>query len=258
MLIFWINICAKNIISNNGMKNIILLSTLICLIFSCSENNDIPDIDCSRYYLPEEPATCIGTLCQSDTCQTYLNVWKYLLMNRNQMSENYFNNHITPCKSKIDKWNSGLSFRINYMVRIDWAEVELWDTFIIWLAPSTSGSYSSLSLPRSYLLSKDHINSAVNIMAFSSRMNTIAPISKLRFNSPDKAIDVLKRAAHMDKFCKTELFYAQPHMVIPPDGHPFLKVSSVLNWDENSCIHGQIDLYTGEFEITPVNCFIIN
>jgi hypothetical protein len=240
------------------MKKISLLSITICLIFSCSKTNDIINVDCSQYYLPEEPIVCEGTFCQSDTCQTYLNIWKSLVMSRNQISEAWFDNHITACKTGIDRWNSGLSFRINYTVKIEWAEVRLWDDFIIWLSPSTSGLYPSLTLPRNTLLTKDHINSAANIMAFSSRINTISPVSRLRYSSEDDALFILLRAAHTAQFCSTELYYENPHLVAPPNGHPFLRASGILDMKENKCVTGQVDLLTGEFEIIYNPCYIIN
>lgn len=240
------------------MKKISLLSIIICLIFSCSKTNDIVNVDCSQYYLPAEPVICEGTFCQSDTCQTYLNIWKSLVMSRNQISEVWFDNHITACNTYINKWNSGLSFRVSYTVKIDWAEVKLGDTFIIWLSPSTSGMYPSLYLPRNSLLTQNQINSASNLMAFSSRINTISPLSRLRFNSEDEALYILLRASHTDKFCSTELYYEQPHMIDPPGGHPFLRATGILNMKENKCVTSQVDLLTGEFEVIYNPCYIIN
>ncbi len=238
------------------MKKIIIISVLICIIFSCSKT-DIQKVDCSIYSIPIEPVICSRTFCQSDTCQTYLIIWKNLLMSRNQMSQDYFDNHITPCKTSLDKWDSGISFRISYNVKIDWAEVQLWDQFIIWLSPNTSGVYPSLNLPRNSLLTKDQINSAANIMAFSTRINTISSIKSIKYNSLNEAMKALSRSSGVDKLCRSEFYYEQPHMVIPPIGHPFLRAYGVLNWDENSCITSQMNLYTGEVKVITDPCMII-
>jgi len=127
------------------MKKAISIYFLILLIYACSKTDDrqkeLLKCDCSAYLAPSEPVTCSGTLCQSDTCQTYFSIWKELLLSRNQMSQDYFNSHITPCNTSIDKWNDGITFRISYKVKIEWAEVLLGDQFIIWLSPSTSGLY---------------------------------------------------------------------------------------------------------------------
>lgn len=238
------------------MKKISLISILICILFSCSKT-DIQKVDCSAYSIPFEPVVCDGTFCQSDTCQTYLIIWKNLLMSRNQMTQNYFNDHITPCETSIDKWNSGISFRITYNVKVDWAEVQLWDTFIIWLAPNTTGLYPSLDLPRNILLTKDQINSAANIMAFSTSINTITSINSLKYNSVNEAMKDLSRASGVDKLCRYEFYYERPHMVVPPSGYPFIRAYAVLSNEANSCMTSQLNLYTGEADVTINPCMII-
>jgi hypothetical protein len=238
------------------MKKTILISILICLIFSCSKTDVSLKEDCTCYAETLEPEVCNGTLSQNDTCQTYLGIWKDLLLSRNQMTQDYFNNHITPCNTSIDKWNDVISFWISYKVKIEWSEVLLWDQFIIWLSPSTSGQYPSLTLPRNSLLTKNQINSAANIMAFSSRINTISSINKLKYHSLNDAMKVIVRSSGVDKFCTCEIFYEHPHMVIPPIGHPFLRSYGVLNWDENKCITCQMNLYTGEIKVSNNPCMI--
>lgn len=239
------------------MKKISLLSILICSIFSCSKTNDILKCDCSFYSQTFEPVVCDGTLSQNDTCQNYLSVWKDLLLSRNLMNQEYFNNHITPCNTSMDKWKDGISFRITYKVKIEWSEVLLWDDFIIWLSPTTSGLYPSLTLPRNSLLTKDQINSAANIMAFSSSINKISSINNIKYHSLNDAMKALIRSSGVDTLCTSEIFYEQPHMVIPPIGHPFLRSYGVLSWDENKCITSQMNLYTGEVKVLFNQCMII-
>jgi hypothetical protein len=172
------------------------------------------------------------------------------------MTRDYFDNHITPCMTSINKWNSGISFRVSYRVKIDWSEVMLWDQFIIWISPSTSGLYPSLNLPRNTLLTKDQISTAASLMAFSTRINTISSISNLKYQSLDEAMNTLIRASGVDKLCTSEIFYERPNMVEPPSGHPFLQSNGALSWDRNECITSQIDLYTGEVNVVFDPCMI--
>ena len=227
-------------------------------MFSCSKNEDILKCDCTQYSQTSEPIVCNGTLCQSDTCQTFFNIWKNLLLSINGMTQVYFNDHFTPCSSTIDKWNDGISFRISYKIKIDWMEIKLGDQFIIWLSPSTSGLYPSISLPRNSLLTKDQINSAIDNMAFSSSLNTISSIDNLEFDSFNEAKKALNIASSTDTLCMYEFYYERPHMVIRPSGIPFLKGYGVLNWNENKCITGKMNLYTGEVTKTFNECYIIN
>ena len=137
-------------------------------------------------------------------------------------------------------------------------EVKLWDQFIIWLSPSTSGLYPSLTLPRNSLLTKDQINSAISLMAFSSSLNTVSSIKTLKYNSLLDAKNAMNKASGTDTLCTYEFFYERPHMVIPPSGDPFLRGYGILNWDENRCITSQMNLLTGEVKVTFGVCYIIN
>jgi hypothetical protein len=238
------------------VKQISLISFIICLLFSCSETNDILKVECPSGPPTLKPAVCNGTLCQSDTCQTYLGIWKELFLARNQMTQDYFNNHITPCYSHIDKWNDGFSFRITYRIKIDWAEDLSGDQLIIWLAQSTSGLYPSINLPRTTLLTKDQINSALNLMAFSSSLNTISPVNQLKYQSFDDAMSDLIRASGVDNLCTGEIYYDRPHMVVPPSGHPHLRSYGTISDKENKCITSELDLVTGEPNIIINPCII--
>jgi hypothetical protein len=243
------------------MKKAISIYFLILLIYACSKTDDrqkeLLKCDCSAYLAPSEPVTCSGTLCQSDTCQTYFSIWKELLLSRNQMSQDYFNSHITPCNTSIDKWNDGITFRISYKVKIEWAEVLLGDQFIIWLSPSTSGLYPSLDLPRDTLLTKDQINSAFSLMAFNSGMNIIASINELKYHSRAEAMNAVIRGSGVDAFCTSELYYNPPHMVLADSGQPYIRAYGILNWNENECITSQMNLYTGDVKVIFNQCMII-
>jgi len=172
------------------------------------------------------------------------------------MTQDYFNNHITPCYSHIDKWNDGFSFRITYRIKIDWAEDLSGDQLIIWLAQSTSGLYPSINLPRTTLLTKDQINSALNLMAFSSSLNTISPVNQLKYQSFDDAMSDLIRASGVDNLCTGEIYYDRPHMVVPPSGHPHLRSYGTISDKENKCITSELDLVTGEPNIIINPCII--
>lgn len=237
------------------MRQISVISLLLFLLFSCEKKNGLKT-DCFGDPPVLHPVTCNANLCQSDTCQTYLAIWKQLFLEKNHMSQEYFNDHITPCSSHINKWADGFSYRISYKIKFDWVEVSESDQLIIWLHPSTAGLYPSLSLPRNTLLSKNQISSALTLMAFSSSLNTIDPLSRLKFSSYDEAMADLADAAGVENFCGSEIFYEGPHMVDPPSGHPILRATATISEKENNCISATVDLVTGENEIQDYPCVI--
>lgn len=239
------------------MKQIGITIFLLIVLFSCVKtDNNIMKVDCPYGKVSLEPVVCNSSLCQSDTCQTYFRVWKELFIERNHMTTDYFNDHITPCFTYLDKWDSGISFRITYKVKIDWSEDLLYDQFIIWLSPSTAGLYPSLNLPRNLLLTKDQINTALNIIAFSSSIYTVEPVSQLKYSSFEQALGDLQIAAGVDQLCSGEIYYERPNMVDPPSGHPFLQSNGRVSGEENKCFEALIDLVTGETNVNFQPCII--
>ena len=216
------------------MRNIILIGFLFTILFSCEKKDD---------------------LCDTDTCNTYFKIWKELLISRNQLSESYFNDHVFPYRTEIDSWNDGKSFRVEYKIKIDWAEANLSDQFIIWLDPSTVGIYPSKPTPRSTNLSKAQINSLLDVFAFSSSIHKVAEIDHLKYASREEAIRVLQVASGVDNLGSGEVSYENPSFNIDL-GQPFLKVYATINKNENKCMSGKLNLITGDSEIREQPCMI--
>ena len=237
------------------MKRIIFLSGILCLFFSCTkDSNNRLKCDCSLGYPPPEPIYCPGQLCQSDSCQTYFNIWKDLFLSKNQMSQEYFDDHITLCSTTIHKWAEGTSFEIFYKVKIEWAEYRLLDKFIFYIA---SNLYPGLDVPRNILLSESQIETVLNGNYFSSQMSIITPVNELKYTSETDAMKALINASYVDTFCIGSVSYLQKSFDKYTIGHPYFIASGVLNWNDNKCIEGSIDLITGETYINEQNCYIL-
>lgn len=217
------------------MRKIILVVTFLSLIFSCEKQ--------------------VTDFCDSTECNTYFKIWKDLIISRNQLSESYFDDHIFPYKTEIDSWNDGKSFRVEYKIKIDWAEANLSDQFIIWLDPSTTGLYPSKPTPRSTNLSESQINSLLDIFAFSSSIHKVAKITHLLYDSREEAISALQIATGVNNLGSGEVSYENPSFNIDL-GHPILKVFATINRNENKCLSGKIDLVTGETVVREQPCAI--
>jgi hypothetical protein len=241
------------------MKKTFSVCLLLIIFFSCSKTDDnkpgISKVDLS-YCMPIDPIGCSGTLCQSDTCQTYFAIWKEQFLTRNQMSQDYFNNHITPCKTQLFSWVDGISFEISYKVEIDWAETVLSDKFAIWLSKTTLGLYPSLDVPRNILLSADQINVLYIIQAFSSSINSVSSVNQLKYTSFREAMSALIKESKVDTLCTGNVFFQSPNFTSPPSGNPYLEASGVLNWNENKCITSSLDLVTGKAQVFYNVCII--
>ena len=217
------------------MKKLIILFlfTTFALFFSCEKDNN---------------------LCKDDNCKKYFNIWKELLISRNQITEEYFNEHIFPVSTKIDTWNDGKSFEIEYLIKIDWTEAQIRDQFIVWLDPSTSIFLPYQSYAKSTYLTKSQISSIVDNLYSSSYIHDIAMVDKLKYNSINDAMQVLKTASGIEQLPDGLVFYKEPSLKDCP-GNPNLRTSATINWSENKCLNCEIDLVTGETVIKQIACY---
>ena len=100
-------------------------------------------------------------LCDTEACNTYLEVWENLLKQRNNLSDTYFNDHIKVLKTSINEWNEGESFRVRYQIKIDWMEVILSDHFMIKIDSANAPPYPSLDVSRTNYLTQDEVNQVI-------------------------------------------------------------------------------------------------
>lgn len=194
-------------------------------------------------------------LCESDNCDKYLDIWKDLFISRNNMTSEYFDKHITPAYSTIDSWNDGQSFRVEYKVKIDWAETTLADQFIVWISPSTEGLYPSLQLPRNAWLNKTQINSALDLFAFSSQIYKVAMVEHLKYSTRNEAKELLETESGINNLEDGEIYYESPSFN-ECLGHPFYRIRDEIDKSKNECISCTLDLVTGDADIRNVPCVL--
>jgi hypothetical protein len=222
-------------------------SFCICLfllfIFSCSKTVDRKTADCSQYNdIVPPPLVCSGAICQSDTCITYFNIWKELFLAKNQMTEEYFNNHITMCNTSTYKVpDQGMQFDLAYKFKIDWFETKFEENFMIWLTPLYLQNNPDINLPVNALLSKDQISQNVGNPFFATPMNTISPIDHIHYSSRQQAILAMATAAGVNDMCTSNLSIQYMNVDNPPIGHPVLTASATVNQEENKCVSGEMD-----------------
>ena len=235
------------------MKLPLLLSVLmVYFLMSCSDSKYIVQdkCDCSNYLNFQDSIDTTVKLCVNDTCRDYFEIWKSIFLTKNQMQEDYFDNHIFPISTKIHSWDDGISFEISYKAKYDWVESKLYDNLTIWLSPSTVGLYPRIDIPRNVLLTSDQIMELLDNKAFSSHLQKVAVINGLKFNSRENAFKSLIKASNVDTLCTSSIYY------LDTNGHPFLEGSGTLSWEENQCIFSKVDLVTGDVKIDYGVCWI--
>lgn len=176
-------------------------------------------------------------------------------MERNGFDEAYFNNHIEPFETSINSWNSGESFRVRYRITIDWMSCDVSDSFIIKIE---SDHYPNLNISRATYLEQNEINQVLSNYAFNSSMNVISPIEELKFRSKNDAMNELRENANNNSIKFSEYMYKYAKPFFTPNGHPYIVGSGEIDRDNNECIKGELDLYTGEWEVKERPCVIYN
>lgn len=239
------------------MKSSIFIFLLILFIFSCSKTVDRNPVDCSLYYDIPVPLVCSGAICQSDTCMTYFNIWKELFLAKNQMTEEYFNNHITICNTSAYKVpDQGMQFTLAYKFKIDWFETKFEEDFMIWLTPLYLQNNPDINLPVNVPLSKDQISENIGNPFFATPMNTISPIDHINYSSRQEAIMAMAIAAGVNDMCTSNLSVQYMNVDNPQRGHPVLTASATLDREDNKCVSGIMDLATDYIKVEHIDCMI--
>jgi hypothetical protein len=87
-------------------------------------------------------------------------------------------------------------------------------------------------------------------------IHTISPIDHLKYSSRQEAINAMAHAAGVNDMCASTLSIQYQITDNPPLGHPILEASAVLNWDENRCVSGIMDLSTDYLKTDSLACLI--
>lgn len=191
----------------------------------------------------------IGQTCDSELCENYLNIWEEIFIEKNNLSQAFFDEHIFIKSYYLNDWNSGTSFRVCYGVQIDWGVAYTCDGFIINLDPSTEGRFPALDVPRAVYLNKEQVATVVAGTAFSSDINNLINAESLAYNDFDSALEDLIASSGVDNLCFNTI-------ELNKSGSLIMKALGQYKLKHNSCIEGTVDLITGEKEYREDPCFI--
>jgi hypothetical protein len=170
-------------------------------------------------------------------------------MEKNNLSQNFFDSHIELYSSALEIWGDGISMRVCYKLKIDWAEAYNCDQFIIKINAGNK-LYPSLDLPRDTYLSTEKIQLAVDNRAFSSGIIKIANIDKISYATVDDAMNNLIDYSGVSQLCFNQI------SINEENGNLVLKASAQYTNKENSCVEGKVDLITGKKSVVDRPCLI--
>jgi hypothetical protein len=217
-----------------SMRKLFFIVVLLSLA-ACSKDKELP-------------------MCDSPTCQDYLQVWKNLMMERNGMTEEWMDDHLTINGTSIVNTSSCEFYRVEYTVQIDWAEVKSMDNLCIRIDPNQT-LYPALTVARGPYLTQAEVAQVIHNRAFSSSMARIAPVEKLRYPTKAKAMRALEDGTGhslQDEYVRL------PHSTyfFPSNGHFLLYASGSLPIGDNRCVTGMMDLVSGYVTANEGPCWI--
>ena len=192
--------------------------------------------------------TGIGWLRTNETSQKYQNIWKELFLERNGLSEEFFDKHIELKTSFLNEWDDGTSFSIGYYIKVDWAVAYNMDNFIINI--TNEEIYPASNNPTNRYLTKEEVAEIVNRREYFSEIIKLTPDETLKFATKDEAMDFLIKEANVSTLCLLRIF------VNTTTGHLILEATAQYENESNKCIFAFLDLVNGETNIYDSLCYM--
>ncbi|MCE7861950.1 MAG: hypothetical protein DYG99_00260 [Bacteroidetes bacterium CHB5] len=189
-----------------------------------------------------------GTPCSDNNsqCNEYLDIWKEFFMKQNNLTEDFFNEHITLYGTTFHDWNQGTSFNICYEIKIDWAIAYLCDKFPVKIK---TGSNLFPSLPRGTYLTKENIETTIG-KSYTSQITKVLNTEILKFTSMDNAVNFLIEKANVKTLCPNRI------SINGQTGELMLECSAEYDFSKNECIEAKVGLIDGESTINDTVCYI--
>jgi hypothetical protein len=157
-------------------------------------------------------------ICDDPLCTQYQAVWKDLLMRRNDISEDWFQEHISVNRTFLRTIPGAYqSLHVLYTINIDWAALETADAFAIFIDSAAPDSIH-FWLPKNAYLGVTEISAAVDSAALGSTVNVIAPVEALAFATETHARHKLERATGL-QWHRWRLWLGRQDQIVPADGH---------------------------------------
>lgn len=197
-----------------------------------------------------------GIFCETAECNQYFDMWKSLHKERNNMTEEYFKEHISTTNVQLTSYDQAKVFRVTYEFTLDWATVTATDQFPYYIFKNAS-PFPSLQIPKEENLTKEEIAQTFESHAWSANMTIINPVQQLQFKTKKDAFEALNSNTDC-KFKDGHLLFKlhRPFANEPSNGNIFLESSCTINENENRCLTGEVDLVTGDKEIYETRCWV--
>jgi hypothetical protein len=225
----------------------------ICILLTLLSSRTLLDNPCAWGAAGADAK--LAALCAKgdQVCTKYLPVWKATVLKLSGVNNAYFNKHVVPLQVHSEKWQDGESVRVSYRLKIEWATMEMADTFIVNVGPDAP-PWPAAKLPRGVYLGIEEIARAAEHHAMATDILQIERIEHLKYKSEDEALAVLRAMPNGAGLRTREIKFHRRGVKPMANGHPFLHATGVFDDLRNQCLGGSIDLVTGEAHVNFIIC----
>ena len=170
------------------------------------------------------------------------------------MTDAYFDSHITKYVITSHEWDGGISFRVDYIMHIDWIDIKCHDDFLVKMN-SSYDPYESLNIPRDIFFNQNQIESNISLKVDSISFYNL--IENLKFKDCNELNKAIKKSSGYNEAEIDYATYYVPGNVPRKNGDPYVIIKGTINEKDNECITGNINLNTGECNARKGPCIIV-
>jgi hypothetical protein len=219
--------------------NKLLLEVVSCGRTSTSDTN----CDCNF----DTTINMSGNVLSDSQQINYFNIWKAILLKKNSMTEDYYKNHISKQVITSSEWSGGISFRVDYIMHIDWIDIKCSDAFFVKMNSSYT-PYGYLNIPRDVFFDQGQIESNITNGA-NSEISVYNLAGKIKYKDCCELINAMKKNSGYEQAEIDYASYYVPGNVPRENGDPYVMIKGTVNKTENLCLNGHMNLITGECKV---------
>lgn len=185
----------------------------------------------------------------------YFKIWKNHLIERSQISEQQFEDHFSNFKLFSDSFNDGTYMVIQYKFKLDWIEFKTFDKFYV--EYNRSDIYPQHSFPRNELLDESWTKYILdNNIGFGVNFTIVDLSQDTPYRSCTQALKKAREKSGYQELKIESIEFYVPGNFPRENGQPYALLKGEVNDQENKCLSGELNLITGELEVSESVCFI--
>ena len=230
------------------IRFILILAITTITVFSCNKESCEKSNGCDF----NTNITMSGNVLTQNQQDKYFGIWKSLFMEKSNMTESYFNNHIVNYVITSMEWNAGTSFRIDYVIHIDWIDIRCSDAFLVKMN-SSYDSYEYLNIPRDVFFEQSQIDSNI-ASKVDSEISYFNLLEKLKYKDCTELRTAIKDSSGYSVALPDNATYYVPGKIPREDGDPYVTIRGIVSQQNNKCLRGHINLKTGEWKVWEDAC----